>query len=686
MSLDETYPLLLNADEDIIFKEVVDKRLDFSTFFNKKFNPFISKLLKTYLLDTDNYLFIIAGSRAWNNLLSNSNIELTKLESASITPGNYDIFCICKNKKDINNIIIKYCEILDKIALFCEKNKINVNYEINYNNKDNKKNIKEINSIDCVLNDEYSKEGCIFPPCKAMHMEIKDNSKYNEKVLIYLELLLIEKEDIITYVYDNIISKNDNLNFLNLKGIYLFSELIITSRQEKEYDIDTYRKNILQKILEYQNVDKLRIYNDIIKIYTHIFNDRINYKIMKINLIKNFVFLSDKNIIDNYNSYLTEQFRVYINTFVHQTELSINNLNCNIFITGGDAYRRYIPDIKKTNDIDVKICFTKINDYDELLKKVILKMSQLIYVLNTHKISTESDKIYMNNIISIKFIPKYNSGQFRLRYTKNEDFTLLSIDYRYKLKVTINSNTIFINQEFALLDVVLYHDDKYLKLKEEKKLTKKNIQLLDKLNSVYDNQSGLPKIIYDKNIPVASPEYLINDLRGIYENIRDLRRRFSKNSKDKQRFINLIKFIKKYNSDIQHKSDSFNTIMKINTNDDNHIDFKKNNHENYIGENLNIQLIPSYYISQINNKITNQYTDEFIKNINNIDNNKFKMNFEEIYNIAINNNDINIDIENITKKISKVNIYDNMDLDNIDDVDDNLSIINIDNLLSDLDI
>ena len=711
------YPKLLEASENIIFQDSIDKRLDFSIFFDKTFKKFISGLLTTYLIDTENYIFLVVGSRAWSNLLSNYNYDtskLSKLESVAIIPGNFDVFCICNNSKYVDDIINIFCKIFDKIAGFCEKKKIKVNYLINYTDTDtdtdNKKDIKKVNSIDCIINNKYSDEGCVFPPCKSMHMEIKDKSnKFNEKVLIYFELLLIEKDNIVKYAYNNIVDKNpyNEFNYLNLEGIYLFSELIISKRLEKDYDVDSYRKNILKKLIEHEKINNYIIYSNIIQIYTYMFNDRTNYKLLKLILIKNFVFLSNKNIIDNYNSYITESLRIYINAFIHNASIS-TNIKYKMFVTGGDAYRRYIPNIiTKTNDIDVKIVYSNKNNYEDLLAKTILDMSNLVYILFKDKPIDIPYEQKINDMISLKFIPKYNSGQFRLRYIESENFTLLSIDYRYKLQITINNHVTIINQDFALLDVVLYNDNQYLELKQTLETQKEQLQLkqilfkntskntkkyhhlenqimdisinlannnllFHKYKDIYD-QNGIPRVTYDGNIPIASAKYLINDLHNIYDTISvNLKMRFPKNSKDQERFKNLVEYVQKYTIDLstqklKRKIDDadieFNSIRRINTNkstfnintNDSILKIINENDELedftnlIIGNDLNIQIDRLYYIKHSNKRISDEYSNEFIKKIhaNNKLNNdekvyKIKMSFDDIKYISIKNNDADI--------------------------------------------
>ena len=684
------YPKLLHASEDVIFQDAINKRTEFSNFYNSSkknklsFNKEINSLLVKNLKNTKNSINVIGGSRSWNNLINNNykaklkdnNITLSNLEKTSIIPGNYDIFCICNNSKSVNTIMNKMCKVFDDIITFTQEQKIEVKYVRNYEQGDEKLFIekgKNKGVIKCLLNNYYSEQGCVFAPCKAMHLEII-GGKYNEKVLIYFELILIENPKIIHYVIDNIIdyNPNNNLNYLNLKGLYLFSELIISRRRDKEFDVDTYRKNLLNKLIEIDpNFNKINLYNKIMQIYLYMFKDRTNYNFMKIILTKNFVFLSDKHIIDDYSSYLTENFRKYINSFIINTNLLLlSENNCKIFVTGGDAYRRYIPDIiTQTNDIDLKLVYTDKNDYNKLLNIIIKQMSEFIYILYSHKPINYIKSYKINNLISVEFIPKYAGGQFRLRYVESENFTLLSIDYRYRLKININNNSIIVNEEFALLDIVLYHND------------------------------VLPNTTPDDQIPIASPHYLINDLRTIYDKIsHDLRSRFPKNSKDKQRFKNLIEYIKKYqlnsaprllkrkydDDDIEfdsirniktHKSNNetiyVNKVKKFLEECDNHDYHDYDELDNIEGNNLNIHFNNNFYNKLSNSDITNEYADTFIQKI--IKNNQLDEE-DKVYKIKMNVDDIKI----IASKYVNFNEDELSDLSDLSDLFSKVTLIESD--------
>jgi hypothetical protein len=721
--LNTEYPKLLHESEDRIFKEPIEKRAAFSNFYNKEnmildkksktsFNHFINKLLVDTLKDTKNSINVIGGSRSWDNLINKiykNKLELNKLEKTSIIPGNYDIFCITNKTESVNTIMNKMYKLFDDIITFCHNQDIEVKYIHNYQEPDDSTNLfTNKGNISRLSNNYYSEDGCVFAPCKAMHLEIV-GGEFNEKVLIYFELILIKNPKIIHYIRDNILDNdpNNNLNYLNLKGLYLFSELIISRRRDKEFDVDTYRKNILNKLIETDpNFNKIGMYYKIIQIYSYMFRDRTNFNLMRIILTKNFVFLSDKHVMDDYNSYLTENFRKYINSFIIDTNSLLKGIDHKFFITGGDAYRRYIPEIiTQTNDIDLKLVYTNKDNYKDYLHTVIKSMSNLIYILYSHKPINQVNSYKINDYISVEFIPRYPGGQFRLRYVESENFTLLSIDYRYRLKININNNSIIVNEEFALLDVVLYHD------------------------------TVLPKIISDNFIPVASSEYLINDLRKIYDTInQNLYSRFPKNSKDKQRFKNLIEYVQKYSNDIyinrgikrnrvEDHDIEINNIKKLKIKEFNNNKSKYTNRVKEfledqedqedkdqdkqdiediqtIGENLNISINPVIYDNFCNDdkvqNIINEYSNTFIEKINKNDQEdeqdkvyKIKMSFDDIKiiiakyitdyseevsdisdllsNVALTEPDTDIDMLSISNKSSPKNK--NTDEENIDDID-----------------
>lgn len=568
--------------EEEIFQEGIDKRNNFSEFvlqhIESTINIHLIETLKNIQKNTPS-VNVIGGSRSWdkyfNKDLCNFNkkvSELSSIEKTAIVPGNYDIFCFCSDKSKIDYIMFEMCVCLDKIVQELNDSDIGNYFELHWDNNGNTKrelpiqlsntysfNFSDLEA-DCPVNVEPLNEGCVFPSCNSIdlelmfskHPDLPKNTKgiprkgkkyfnleilqtFHRKVLLYFEVIFIDEpslKNIKKYLINKDCKKDkDKFNYLNLEGLYLLSELIV-KRSDKDYDVDLYRSKILDKVIAENKIDIKDFYKNLITIYKNTFASRSDYS-LKVNLLlKKYIEILQPNILTDYSSEITERARPFINSFIidisHILRHDINNYkedDAYIFITGGDAYRRYLYDIKKTNDIDTKIVYKDKKDEVFLMNQTVYSLSQLIAALYSNKQNIFKDlnvSLKLDNI-NLTFRPVYNAGQFRLRLIKRNDFILFSIDYRYKLDIEMDNQKYTLNNEIAILDVVLQHNPK-------------NFQTL-RSNNVKDFCG----------IPVASDYYLINDLRKMYETINeDVRRRFPKSSKDKDRFIKLINFVKKY--------------------------------------------------------------------------------------------------------------------------------------------
>lgn len=567
--LPRSIPKFLDENnEEVIFKEGIDAREKFYSFYKMNMKNIISSNLSKSLnlieKNTTSTTFI-AGSRAWNHYIKNEcndNIipELSLLEQNSILPGNYDIFCICTNKNQIDDIYKEICICFDKIISEIYDNKsVASSYSLTYISNVGKdvtsKNKQKISSHKfyakhleryCPLNTEFSSEGCVFPACKAMHLELtydpSDNNvkklsgDFDGKVLLYFEVIYIPGDESIDVINKQLLSQcnNSKLKYLNLTGLYLFNELILN--RNKEYDVDLNRKRILDKILVKGNIDPFSMYIKILGLYKQLFFSRSDYSFKLSLLLKHFIDLCNKDLMSSFTSYITETFRPYINTFVSEIDQHLREMNSYIFVTGGDAYRRYIDDIKKTNDLDTKVFYKNEEDKKSLINFLTLKLSELVTILYSNKnniFKRTSDVIPLgrdNITVDVKFKPVYHikdddeqeAGQFRLRLIDKDDLTLFSIDYRTKIHINIKAGNLIINtninHDIPILDLVLAHS---------------------KLNSNFVVQ-------YSNGLPVASSQYLQKDLRDIYTEVnKNLLLRFHKSSKDKHRFISLINYLKK---------------------------------------------------------------------------------------------------------------------------------------------
>lgn len=570
--LSEEIPeLLKTSNEEIVFQEGIERREKFNKFFKKNIDKTILKFLPKTLLqiekDTPSVTFV-AGSRAWDQYFKNEckeNLvleELSPLEKNSILPGNYDVFCVCTDLTQIDDIYKNICicfddiisslnDIKDLASTYSLTYVSNVGKEVDEKNKQkipNHKFYAEHLEKYCPIQTNFSDEGCVFPACKAMHLELtydpikksktskktKDDS-FNEKVLLYFEVIYLPDKNTVNIINKELLSSCvSNMKYLNLTGLYLFAELIL--KRSKEYDVDLYRKRILEKIGGRYDIDPEKMYLKVIKLYKQIFSSRQDFKLKIGVLLKNFIELRDNDFFNRIGADITESFRPFINTFVNHFDNTMHfKTNNYIFVTGGDAYRRYIPDIQRTNDIDTKVIYSKSEEKEELIKKISIYVSELIAVLYKNKtyilknLESHNDLSSNNITLKIHFRPVYASqddvqsaGQFRLRFIEKDSLTLFSIDYRSKINIYLKVGELEV-------DTVLNHDIPILDL------------VLSKSNLTYSFA-----VMMSNGLPVASSQYLQKDLTDIYKEInQNLKLRFHKSSKDRQRFTSLVNYLKK---------------------------------------------------------------------------------------------------------------------------------------------
>lgn len=564
-------------NEEVIFQEGMESRDKFHKFYKKHIEEVVVTNLKQSLSKIENKTSsstFIAGSRAWNHYMKNECKDdiyipqLSPLETNSILPGNYDIFCVCTDKRQIDDIYKEICICFDKIIeKLYDNSEVFSTYALTYISNVGKDVDKDVNIRNkqkisshkfytkhleqyCPLNTDFSNDGCIFPACKAMHLELtydpsskknkKTNKEFDKKVVLYFEVIYIPSQDALSIINEQLVSncKSEQLKFLNLTGLYLFNELII--QRNKEYDVDHYRKKILERILNNSKIEPINMYLKLITLYKKLFYTTSDYTFKLSVLLKHFIELCSPDLLTKLSSNITELLRPFINTCIYDIHLSLDSFdNQYIFITGGDAYRRYIDDIKRTNDIDTKVIYKNPNDKKRVIKLLTTKLSELVAVLYSNKNyifnGINQNTINLGNehmIIDVKFKSVYSikddeehsAGQFRLRFIDKEDLTLFSIDYRLKLYIFISVGDLkintSINHDIPILDVVLFQSDL------ERTFTVK----------------------YSNSLPIASSKYLQRDLRNIYTEInKNLQLRFHKSVKDKQRFTSLIKYLKKTN-------------------------------------------------------------------------------------------------------------------------------------------
>jgi hypothetical protein len=159
-------------------------------------------------------------------------------------------------------------------------------------------------------------------------------------------------------------------------------------------------------------------------------------------------------------------------------------------------------DVKNYSDgnSDIKIIFTNINDYNNILRKLIYIDKNDIFFFdinnNKHLINNNNNKIIVNNIVS------KNKNNFYLPYN------LISNNYKlnkiYEIGILDNQYSIFINKNITLINnkniIIINNYDLIQKIK-----------IFIYFNDEYFDEYLLTKIIYNKVIIITNKSSCFNN-------------------------------------------------------------------------------------------------------------------------------------------------------------------------------
>lgn len=394
-------------------------------------------------------------------------------------------------------------------------------------------------------------------------------------------------KNVIEYFHDNFIERNidpyevkNQLNKLNETGALLFAYLnTYDKKNEMGLNINKYRQKIFLECYKDNPIHIQNTFKNILVIYNNLYHHKCLHDIYFVEKIQ--------NVISKYSSYQYEPyvefffkwfvslFRPAVNAFIIEINQELyTKFAVKLFIAGGDAMRRYDPNISFTKDIDTKLYIknavsklkmSKIEqenakrlavhkeDMDSMTPIVVVRekgiiKKQIIDTIAKHIVKLRnyleqnisailqyrgttvysSDKDY-NYVICLSTIPdsKVNNQRFRTReIRKSKDFPvdLYSIDFKtYLIKEDKNGKVINIKDlDISVLDVVLEDDVDY--------------------HQYYHTNT---------DIPVASPYFIINDFTNTYNNDdRALARIASdKYIQDIERYNKMYKIYQAYNDD-----------------------------------------------------------------------------------------------------------------------------------------
>lgn len=215
-----------------------------------------------------------------------------------------------------------------------------------------------------------------------------------------------EKEIFILNFHKDLIDSNSHPNKLNLYGVLLYSYLYTYDKKnDMGLNINYYRQKLfLDKHKETPGQIK-ETFEKILTFYENNFKNRLfdKYFVDKIeNIINKYSSYHYEAYIDFFSRLFVSYFRPAVNAFIVEINKELNTtFGIKLFIAGGDAMRRYDPDISFTKDIDTKLYIKNVIEdkgvqnrlYKSLPKEVIRASESLA----THKLDIDSDVIVMEN-------------------------------------------------------------------------------------------------------------------------------------------------------------------------------------------------------------------------------------------------------------------------------------------------
>jgi hypothetical protein len=183
------------------------------------------------------------------------------------------------------------------------------------------------------------------------------------------------------------------LNILNVDGDILLAHLNPPDKKsEMGLNINKYRKLSLFDIKDDNTI--IKTYKRILENYTKLFKPPINdaFFIEKIdNTIRKLSSTYYENYIEFIGKWFISVFRPVINAFIIEINEELSkNYGVKLFIAGGDAMRRYDPDISFTKDIDTKLYIKN------------AKLSESIKVPRSYKSAAESLAMSKEDMDSVK--------------------------------------------------------------------------------------------------------------------------------------------------------------------------------------------------------------------------------------------------------------------------------------------
>lgn len=420
-------PLYMKTVPEEYYDEFIKEREAFSLFMEKYFRDDINNILKS-VNDSinekypDSTVVWIGGSRSWKKVFEcyAPNVRLHKLETASIVPGNYDIFILSNNPQAHRDVVCMITSYFDKyIEAFRNPKifKLGEHFEV----RTSYGNVKREGS--CTVKFPSLKGSCTLFPCQSLIISLKskditshplyaerkermdrvrkqkdmmhgkknlgedmplsplspfassttvyfsEDAEYplivKPKIMVYAEAFVIPNMDIKAFKSAFLFSKCDstfmemNLNYLNPKGLLLMSEYIKNARLSKGLNVDSYRKRLLLNTVVGSSVTVFSAYKEVLTDYINVFGNTMQANSY---LVGDFVKALSIHSGFDVEEYIQTNFIDYIRPVTNSFLKYLSNKIDTEF--GGDAFLVMVGgDAMRRYDINI----TNTSDFDTKL-------------------------------------------------------------------------------------------------------------------------------------------------------------------------------------------------------------------------------------------------------------------------------------------------------------------------------
>ncbi|GAQ87404.1 hypothetical protein KFL_003500150 [Klebsormidium nitens] len=254
--------------------------------------------------------------------------------------------------------------------------------------------------------------------------------------------------------------------YLNLEGCVTFLELIKSKRPEKKYNIDEIRRQVIKRHLDRRLGGKKAAawYEGLAKSFVQVF-DGTEFANRNEGIIGRLLLRALDHLpggaaaVEMCESQLIEALRPCINATIQAIDGRLSQASLGrIFVTGGDAMRRFDSGIRISKDIDTKIYVPPgphLDDVVSLTTALVGKAVTMMVEERARILPRNIESVICGTPVGFLYRIRDNDNlQFRLRYLPKEPNgrpRLVSIDYRMRVRV----GSLEFNHNIPVLDVVV---------------------------------------------------------------------------------------------------------------------------------------------------------------------------------------------------------------------------------------